>query len=239
MPHKIKLGVTAGPHADILAYLKAPAAQEGIDLEIIEFNDFILPNAALDQEEIDANIYQHQVFLDDQISTRGYQLIPVAKTILLPMGIYSHKHKNLQSLETNSRVAIPNDPTNGGRALLLLEKNGLIRLNPESGSNPSPLDVIENPKHIELIEMEAPQLPRTLEEVDLAVINTDWVLLSGLDPSEALASEGSSSPYVNLIVAKKGKENNNILQKFIKMYQSPSTKKFIQEKFGKAILAAW
>ncbi len=232
----LKVGVTAGPHAIIMEKVKELAKTEGIDIQVIEFNDFIIPNVALNDKELDINSYQHQPFLDEQIKTRGYKIKSAGKTVLMPMGIYSKTLTKLSELKDNSKIAIPADPTNGGRALKLLEREGLLTLKPSH--NPSILDIVENPKKLTILEIDAPQLPRTLEDVQAAVINTDWVLLAGVDPTLALAIEDKNSPYAN-VFAVGIDENRPEVKKLIEIYQSEKTKEFINEKFKGAVLPAW
>lgn len=232
----LKVGVVAGPHAMIMEKVKELAHAKGLEIQVIEFNDFILPNMALNDKEIDINSYQHQPYLDEQVKSRGYKIKAAGKTVLMPMGIYSKKIQKLADLKENAKVAIPNDPTNGGRALKLLEKEGLIKLKPSE--NPSILDIAENPKKLSIIEVDAPQVPRTLDDVDAAVINTDWVHLAGLDPQTALAVESKDSPYANIFAIRED-ENRPEVEKLIKIYQSEPIKKFINEKFNGAVLPAW
>jgi D-methionine transport system substrate-binding protein len=235
--HALKVGVTAGPHAIIMEKIKEIAAQKGLAIEPVEFNDFILPNAALDQNDLQANSYQHEPFLAEQVKSRGYKIASIAKTVVMPLGAYAHQIKDIKELKDGAKVAIPNDPTNGSRALKLLEKQGLIKL--KKADIPSLLDVQDNPKKLNFIELEAPQLPRSLEEVDLAIINTDWVLLAGLDPSKALFTESKDSPYANVIAVRAEDVNKDEIQNFVKIYQSDEIKSFIQEKFKGAVIAAW
>jgi D-methionine transport system substrate-binding protein len=232
----LKIGVTAGPHAMIMEKVKELAKVEGVDVQVIEFNDFILPNVALNDKELDMNSYQHQPYLDEQVKNRGYKIKSVGKTVLMPLGIYSKKLKTLADLKEKSKIAIPSDPTNGGRALKLLEKEGLIKL--KLSDNPSVLDIIENPKKLSVIEIEAPQVPRALEDVDAAVINTDWVFVAGLDPHTALAMEDKNSPYANVLAVRQN-ENRLEVEKLIKIYQSEPVKAFINTTFKGAILPAW
>ncbi len=232
----LKVGVTAGPHAIIMEKVKELAKAEGIDIQVIEFNDFILPNIALNDKELDINSYQHQPFLDEQIKSRGYTIKSAGKTILMPLGIYSKTLKKLADLKEKSKIAIPSDPTNGSRALKLLEKEGLITLKPVT--LPSILDIVENPKHLTLLEIDAPQLPRILDDVDAAVINTDWVFLAGLDPNTALVTEDKNSPYANVFAIREN-EHRPEIERLIQIYQSAPIEKFIQEKFKGAILPAW
>ena len=232
----LKVGVTAGPHAMIMEKVKELAKAEGIEIQVIEFNDFILPNAALNDKELDINVYQHQPFLDEQVKSRGYKIKSAGKAVLMPLGIYSNTLSKLANLKDKSKIAIPSDPTNEGRALKLLEKEGLIKLAPSE--NPSILDIVNNPKELIILEIEAPQLPRTLDDVDAAVINTDWVLLAGLNPHTALASEDKNSPYANVIATREDETRPEVKQ-VIQFYQSEPIKMFIQEKFKGAILPAW
>jgi D-methionine transport system substrate-binding protein len=232
----LKVGVTAGPHAIIMEKVKELAKAQDLDIQVIEFNDFILPNIALNDKEIDINSYQHQPFLDEQVKTRGYKIKSAGKTVLMPMGIYSKKINKLSDLKEGAKIAIPSDPTNEGRALELLEKERLIKLKPST--NPSLLDIIDNPKKLIFLEIEAPQLPRTLDDVDAAVINMDWVLLAGLNPKSALARESKNSPYAN-VFAIRDDENRPEIKKLIKIYQSEPVKKFILERFKGAVLPAW
>ena len=238
----LKIGVTAGPHMEILEHLKPIAKEQGLTLRIIEFNDFILPNRALAEGDLDANCYQHQPFLDEQVRDRGYKLVSAGKTILLPLGVYT-KSKNIQSLadlKPKAKVAIPNDPTNGGRALLLLAKEGVITLKPHAGITPSRLDIASNPKKLKFIELEAPQIPRSLDDVDIGIINTDWALLAGLDPEKnTIAHEGTDSPYANIVVVRTEKKDSATVKEFLAIYQTEATKIFIKEKFGNAIIPAW
>jgi D-methionine transport system substrate-binding protein len=234
---KLRVGVTAGPHAIIMEKVKTLAETKDLAIEIIEFNDFILPNEALSQGELDINSFQHQPYLDEQIKSRGYTLTAVAKTVVMPLGIYSVTFKRLEELPSNARILIPNDPTNEGRSLKLLEKFGLITLKPSP--NPSVLDIKTNPKNCQMITLEAPHIPRALKDADAGLINTDWVLLAGLDPSLALAHEDKDSPYANILVVKKGQENEPRVQKLVQIYQSDEVKRFIEETFKGAVIPAW
>ncbi len=229
-----KLGVTAGPHAMIAAKVAEVAKKDGLDIDVIEFNDFVLPNIALNQGDLDANSYQHQPFLETQIKDRGFKLVSVGKTVLMPMGGYSDKIKDLAALKEGALVGIPNDPTNGGRALLLLEKQGLLTL--KKKDLPSVLDIATNPKKLTIKEMDAPQLPRSLADLDLAIINTDWVVLAKMDPKAALFMEDKASPYANIIVVREATKDNDDVKKLVKAYQSDDIKKYVEKTFNGAIL---
>lgn len=233
-----KVGVTAGPHAMIMEKVKELAKKQGLEIEIIEFNDFILPNIGLDEGSLDANSYQHAPFLEEQVKLKGYKIISLAKTVLMPLGIYSNTFRTIGALPDGAVIAIPNDPTNGGRALKLLEKLGLLVL--KKGSVlPSVLDIEENSKKLKIREIEAPQLPRLLQDVAAAVINTDWVLVANLDPKSAIATESTDNLYANVIAVQIVKKNSEEVKKFIKVYHSTEIKEYIQKEFKGAILPTW
>ena len=238
--NELKIGATAGPQAAILEFVRDHAKRTNkLNIKIMEFNDFIIPNAALDTGYIDANSYQHTPFLEHQIKTRGYKLTPIATTILLPMGIYSDKYDSLNSLSQRMTIGLPNDPTNGGRALLLLERAGLIRLKPRIRNSPSFRDIIDNPLKLKFVELEAPQLPLALADLDFAVINTDWMLVSGRNPDDALFREGSDSPYTNVIVVRTEDKDDPRFQALVESYQSEATKTFIKDKYRSAIIPSF
>ncbi len=233
----LSVGVTAGPHVLIMEEVRKQAQAENINLKIIEFNDFILPNAALNEGDIDFNSYQHQPFLDEQIKSRGYKLVSIAKTIILPLGIYSSKHAGLSDIQDGATIALPNDPTNLGRALNLLKKAKLIELN--DAENPSILDITANPKKLKLVELEAPQIPRVLVDVDYGITNTDWIMLAGIDPNSALLSEDKDSPYANIIVTRSDNQNNPEILRIVEIYHSDHIKNYILTEFKGAVLPAW
>jgi D-methionine transport system substrate-binding protein len=234
---EFRVGVTAGPHAIIMDFVKKEAVKHGLNIKVVEFNDFILPNAALDHGDIMVNSYQHKLFLDDQIKNRGYKLTVVAPSVVMPLGVYAFSLKSLTDLKQGGTVLIPNDPTNGGRALLLLQKLGLIKL--KENPLPSLLDITENSKQLVIKELDAPTLPRAMVDADIAVINTDWLFVSGLDPAKALAREEKDSPYANVIVARSGTENDADVKKFVMIYHSESVRKFIEAEFKGAVIPAF
>ena len=236
----LRVGVTAGPHAEIMEEVKKVAAKDGLNIQIVEFNDYIQPNIALNQGELEANSYQHQPFLDNQIPERKYALTSVAKTVMFPMAAYSKKVKSAAELKDGAIVAIPNDPTNAGRALLLLEKQGLLKLKEGAGLKATVADVVGNPKNIQLRELEAAQVPRSMEDVDLAVINTNYALVAGLVPTkDSLFIEDGNSPYANVIAVRTQDKDNPAVQKLLKAYQSAEVKKFVAEHFKGSALSAW
>lgn len=236
----IKVGVTAGPHAEIMDEVKKVAEKRGMKIEVIEFSDFVQPNMALDLGEININSYQHEPFLNHQIADRGYKLTPVAKTVIYPMGIYSKKIKSINEIKDGAVVPIPNDPTNGGRALKLLEQAGLITLRDGVGYEAMVVDIVSNPKNIVIQEMEAAQITRALDDVDFAVVNTNYAIGAGFVPTEdALVLESSDSPYVNLIVVRTEDKNKEFVKQFVDAYHSDEVKTFINDHFKGSVVVGW
>lgn len=240
MAEDITVGVSPGEHGEIMEKVAEVAAPLGLDIEIIEFSDYVVPNQALADGDLDANSFQHRPYLENQITDRGFALVEVGTTITTPMGIYSSRIDSLDDLPDGAHVAIPNDPTNGGRALLVLQDQGVIGLAPETGLVPSPLDVTDNPKNLRFLELDAAQLPRTLADADIAIINTNYALASGLSPREdAIAMEKADSPYVNIIVVQEGRQDEPWVQTLVEAYQSPEVKAFIDEKYEGAVITSW
>jgi len=236
----LKIGVTAGPHAQIMEQVKKVAEKDGLKIQIVEFSDYIQPNAALASGDLDANSYQHKPFLDQQVKDRGYKIVSVGYTVNYPIGIYSKKIKALSELKLGARFGLPNDPTNGGRVLLVLQDQGLIKLRPEAGLKATPLDVIDNPKKLKFIELEAAQLPRALDDLDAAAINTNFALSAGLNPGkDAIAQENAKSPYVNIIAVREQDKDKPWVAKLLKAYHSEDTRKFIQSEFKGSVLAGF
>ena len=236
----LKVGASALPHAEILAVVKPMLAKEGIDLQIIEMNDYITPNIAVAEKELDANFFQHIPYLTKFATERNLPLTYTAAVHIEPMGIYSKKIKALTELTTGAKVAIPNDPTNGGRALALLAKAGIITLKEGVGVTATVADIATNPKNIQISELEAPQLPRVLDDVVIAVINTNYALEAKLVPTkDALFIEQKDSPYVNVLAIRKGDETRPEIQKLTKALTSEEVRKFINEKYQGAIVPAF
>ena len=237
----LKVGATAVPHAEILEQAKPLLAKEGIDLQIVEFNDYVQPNLALNDKELDANYFQHEPYLKNFIDEhKEVKLVNAAGVHIEPMGIYSHKVKKLDELQDGASIAIPNDPTNGGRSLLLLEKAGLLKLKEGVGEKATVQDIVENPKHLKFQEVEAAQVPRTLDDVDAAIINSNFAMQVPLDPTkDALFIEDSTSPYVNIIAVREGDESRPEIQALIKVLHSDEIKNFINEKYKGAVVPAF
>ena len=236
----LKIGVTAGPHAQIFEQVKKIAEKDGLKIQIVEFSDYVQPNAALAAGDLDANSYQHKPYLDQQVKDRGYKIVPVGYTVNFPIGVYSKKVKNLKDLKEGARFGIPNDPTNGGRALLVLQDQGLIKLKPEAGLKATPLDVVDNPKKLKFVELDAAQLPRSLDDLDAATVNTNYALSAGLNPTkDAIAQEAAKSPYVNLLAVREQDSAKPWVAKLVKAYHSEEIRKFIQAEFKGAVLAGF
>ena len=236
----LKIGVTGGPHAQLFEQVKKIAEKDGLKIQIVEFSDYIQPNAALAAGDLDANSYQHKPFLDQQVKDRGYKIVSVGYTVNFPIGIYSKKVKSLKELKEGARLGIPNDPTNGGRVLLMLQDQGLIKLKAEAGLKATPLDVTDNPKKIKFVELEAAQLPRSLDDLDASAINTNYALSAGLNPSkDAIALEAAKSPYVNLIAVREQDKDKPWVAKLVKAYQSEEIRKYVLTEFKGSVLTGF
>ena len=236
----ITVGVSPGEHAEIMEEVARIAQPKGLNIEVIEFSDYVVPNQALNDGDLDANSFQHRPYLENQIKDRGFELVEIATTITTPMGIYSDRIKDLADLPEGANVGIPNDPTNGGRALLLLQDLGLIALADGTGLVPTPLDVTENARDLKFVELDAAQLPRSLADTDISIINTNYALDAGLNPkTDAIAMEKPDSPYVNIIVVKDGQQDQPWVAQLIEAYHSPEIKAFIEEKYDGSVLTSW
>ncbi|MGB1949516.1 MAG: MetQ/NlpA family ABC transporter substrate-binding protein [Marinobacter sp.] len=237
---KLSIAATPVPHAEILEFVKPQLAEQGVELDVKVFTDYIQPNIQVDQKRMDANFFQHQPYLDEFNDGRGTDLVTVTGVHVEPFGAYSNKIESLDDLKEGGVVAIPNDPTNGGRALLLLQKAGLITLEDESEITATPRDIADNPKDLDFKELEAATLPRILGQVDVALINTNYALEAGLNPSEdALIIEGSESPYVNILVARPDNKDSEAMQKLAAALKSDAVKDFIMEKYEGAVVPAF
>ena len=239
----IKVGTIGGPDSQIWEVVTKVAKREGLNVKVVEFNDYVQPNAALDAGDLDANSFQHQPYLDSQVKQRGYKIVSAGLTYISPLGIYSKKLKSLKDLPQGARVAVPNDPSNENRALLLLQTQGLITLKAGAGTdgnNATPLDVATNPKKIKLVELDAAQLPRSLSDVDAAAINTNFALAAGLQPTkDAIALEGIHSPYANLIAVRAQDKDKPWVKKLVAAYQSEDVRQFIKTQFKGAVVPSF
>jgi D-methionine transport system substrate-binding protein len=236
----LRIGVTAGPHAQVMEHVRDQAARDGFVIRITEFQDYIQPNVALAAGDLDANSYQHQPFLDQQVRDRRLALVTAGKTLVFPMGLYSKRHRSLEAVPNGGRVAVPNDPTNGGRALVLLAANGAFKLREGADFRATVADITENPRRLRVVELEAAQLPRVLEEVDLAAINTNYAMPAGLNPvRDSLAIESADSPYANLIAVRQQDAQAPWVRRLVAAYQTQSVKDFVQSTFQGAVVPAF
>ncbi len=236
----IRIAVTAGPHAQIAEVARKVAERDGLVLKLVEFQDYIQPNAALDAGDVEANSYQHLPFLESQIKARGYKISAVGNTVTFPMGFYSKRVKSIADLAAGAKVGIQNDPSNSGRALQLLQKYGVIKLKPTAGVSATVADVIENPKKLQIIQVEAAQLPRSLDDLDAAAINTNFAVQAGLVPTrDAIAIEDPKNPYANLLAVRTADKDKPWVAKLVKAFQSPEVKKFVEANFAGSMVPAF
>jgi len=236
----IKVGATPAPHAEVLEVIQDNLEEEGYTLEIVEYNDYILPNKGVSSGDLDANYFQHISYLNNYNEENETDLVSAGSIHYEPFALYTGKAKSLDDLKAGSKIAVPNDGTNEGRALKLLEAEGLIKLDPEAGFLATKLDIVENPKGLEIVEMEAAQLPRVLETVDMAVINGNYAIDAGLKLDDAIAMEKDDSEaaeaYANVVAVAKGKEDSAKIKALIKALQSDEVKEFMEETYGGAVV---
>ncbi|AJG23193.1 MetQ/NlpA family ABC transporter substrate-binding protein [Cupriavidus basilensis] len=239
----VRLGTMSGPDAQIWEVVRTVAKRSGLDVKIIEFNDYAQPNAALDAGDLDANSFQHQPFLDSQIEARHYKIANVGLTYVAPMGFYSKKLKSLKALPDGAKVGIQNDPSNGNRALLLLQKEGLVTLRDgagKNGKNATPLDIKANPRKLKIVELDSAILPRSLDDLAVASINTDYAVKAGLSPAQdAIATEDLRGPYANLIAVRTQDKDKPWVKPLVAAYQSQEVREFLATQFKGAILPAF
>jgi D-methionine transport system substrate-binding protein len=235
----IRIGVTPGPHAQILEAVKPIAKQKGLELKILEFSDYVVPNEALNAGELEANSFQNQPYLDNQKRDRGYKIESAGPTVNFPLGIYSKKHKSWDEVPAGGKIAIQNDPTNGGRSLLLLQDKGAIKLKPDVGYKPTVADIVDNPRKLKFIEIDAAQTPRSLDDVDAAAVNTNYATEAGLNPASAILREDPKGPYVNLLAVRTADKDKPWVKDLVAAYHSSEVKTFVLEKFKGAVLPGW
>lgn len=236
----LKVGASSVPHAEILNSLKAKMKAQGVNLEVIEFNDYVQPNVQVFEKQLDANFFQHQPYLDQYNADKKQNLVKVVGVHIEPFGAYSQKVKSAAELKEGASVAIPNDPSNAGRALALMEKNGLIKLKDGIGIKGTVQDIVENSKKLQIKELDPAMLPRTIGEFDLALINTNYALQANLMPTkDALFIEDKNSPYVNILVSRPDNKDSEAMQKLAKELNSADMKKFIEDKYKGAIVPAF
>jgi D-methionine transport system substrate-binding protein len=237
---KLVVAATPIPHAEILELIKPTLAKEGVDLEIKVFTDYVQPNVQVAEKHLDANYFQTKPYLDNFNKGKGTNLVTVVGVHVEPFGGYSKKVTKLADLKDGATVAIPNEGSNSGRALLLLQKAGLITLKDPTNALATPKDIATNTKHLKFKELESAMLPRVLDQVDLDMINTNYALEAGLNPAkDALIIEGADSPYVNFLVARPDNKDSDAMQKLAKALTSPEVKAFIDQKYKGAVLPAF
>jgi D-methionine transport system substrate-binding protein len=229
----IKLGIMGGDSETHWAKAKAIAAEDGLDITLVVFSDYLLPNEALAAGDLDANAFQHRPFLDSQIKARGYRIVPVAETIVTPIGLYAKRVKSVAELKDGALIGIPNDPSNGGRALLLLQAQKLIGLKDGVGLLPTVFDVVDNPKRLKIQELDAAQLPRSLDDLDAAVINTNFAVGAGLIPGrDSIATEAATdNPYNNVIAVREADARAPWLPKLVRAFQNDGIRQLLRDRF--------
>ncbi len=241
----LKVGVTSGPHEQTFEVAKRVAERDyGLKIQIVPFTDYSRPNAALDAGDLDANSFQHRPFLAAQVRARGYKIVGFGRTWIGPIAIYSKKYKSIAALPEGARVAIPNDPANESRTLLLLQKAGHIKLrtgiDPIEGVNATPRDVTENPKKLRFVEIEAAQLPRTLDDTDASAVNADYAIKAGLNPAkDSILVEDKDGPYACLIAVREQDQAQPWVQQLVKAYQTEEVRDFIVKTFGGGVIPAF
>lgn len=235
----LRVGATAVPHAEILNHLKPTLAAEGVNLEVVEFTDYVQPNVQLNDSKLDANYFQTKPYLDEQNKSRSMDLVTITGVHIEPFGGYSKKYTSLDQLPEGATIAIPNEVSNGARALILLANNGVIELKDKTNITSTIKDITSNPKNIKFVEMDAAMLTRQLDQVDMAMINMNYVLEAKIDPKSALVVEDSSAPYANYLVSRADNKDNEAIQKLAKALTSDETKKFIEEQYKGAVIPAF
>ncbi len=239
----IKIGASPTPHAEILNNLKEQAKEDGYTLDVVEYNDYIQPNTALEDGQLDANYFQHITYLNDFNQENGTHLVDAADIHFEPFCLYAGKTASLDALPDGAVVAVPNDTTNEARALLLLQQEGLIKLKDGAGLNATVVDIVENPKNLQIQQMEAPQLPRSLQDVDIAAINGNFALGAGLKTEDALATESdtgeASKAYVNVLAVKDGNQDSEKTKELVKLLTSDQTRQFIEDNYNGGVVAVF
>ena len=236
----VRIAVTAGPHAQIAEVARKVAERDGLRLQIVEFQDYIQPNAALDAGDVQANSYQHLPFLQSQIQARGYKISAVGNTVTFPMGFYSKRYKSLADLPRGAKVGIQNDPSNSGRALALLQKQGVLQLKPGAGVSATIADITDNPKGLQILQIDAAQLPRSLDDLDASAINTNYAVQAQLVPSrDAIALEDPKGPYANLLAVRTEDKDKPWVKKLVRAFQSPEVRQYVATHFDGSVVPAY
>ena len=237
---KLRVGASPTPHAEILEFAKSLLAEQGVDLEIVEFDDYVLPNTAVEEGDLDANYFQHLPYLEKFNDENGTHLVSVGAIHYEPFGIYAGKTASLADLPDGATISVPNDGTNEARALLLLEQEGLIKLKEDAGLNATKESIVENPHNYEIVELEAKLLPETRQDVDISVINGNYAIGAGLKVADALATESAeglgASTFANIVAVKEGNEDNAAVKALLDVLQSDAVKNFIEETYEGAVV---
>lgn len=238
--NEIKIGVSPDPHSKLVSLVLDDLEKEGIKITLVEFTDYVKPNLALNDGELDANFFQHEPYFNDFKAKENLDLVSLGKVHVEPMALYSTNFKSLEDLPAGAEIAVPNDTVNGARALLLLEANGLIKLKAGAGIEATENDIVENPKNLKITPLEAAGLPRILQDIDGAVINGNYALEAGLNPvKDGLVVEGKESPYANLIAVRAGEETQEKFVKLLKALQSDEVKQYIEDNYDGGVVPAF
>ncbi len=236
----IRVGVTAGPHAEILDVVKKVAAERGLDIKVVEFTDYVIPNQALALGDLEANSFQHEPYLKNQISKTGWKIVKVANSVASPQGVYSLKYKKLSDLPEGARVAIANDPSNGARGLMILALHGAIKLRDPNNVAATIADITDNPKKLRFVELDAAQLPRSLQDVDVVSINNNYAVQAGLNPAaDAIARENADGPWTNILAVREQDKDKPWVRQFVDAYRSQPVKEFLEKRFKGTYAATW
>ncbi len=235
---KVTIGASETPHGELIKALEPEFKKEGIDLDLVVFSDYVQPNLQLESGDLDLNFYQHQPYLDSFNKDRKTNIVSLenSKIFITPLLGFSSKIKDIKDLEDGAEIIIPNDPTNGARALLILDKEGLIKLKDRNNLNSTEVDIVENPKNLKFTAVDAQNIPRVYQDADLAFINPNFAISNGLDPKDAIITEAKDSPYANIVAARSGEENNEVYKKVVKVLQSEASRKYIEDTFKGAVL---
>ncbi|NEU98603.1 MetQ/NlpA family ABC transporter substrate-binding protein [Bradyrhizobium sp. UFLA 03-164] len=236
----VRVGVTAGPHAEILDVVKKVAAGRGLDIKVVEFTDYVIPNQALALGDLEANSFQHEPYLKNQLSKTGWKIVKVVNTIASPQGVYSLKYKKLADLPDGARVAIANDPSNGARGLMILALHGVIKLRDPNNVASTIADITDNPKKLRFVELDAAQLPRSLQDVDLVSINNNYAVQAGLNPAtDAIAREAADGPWVNILAVREEDKDKPWVKQLADAFRSDEVKAFLEKRFKGTYVATW
>lgn len=235
---KVTIGASETPHGELIKALEPEFEKAGIDLDLVVFSDYVQPNLQLESGDLDLNFYQHQPYLDSFNEDRNTNIVSLedSKIFITPLLGFSSKIKDIKDLEDGGEIIIPNDPTNGARALLILDKDGLIKLKDKDNLNSTEADIVENPKNLKFTAVDAQNIPRVYQDADLAFINPNFAIANGLDPKDAVITEAKDSPYANIVAARSGEEDKEVYKKVVEILQSEESRKYIEDTFKGAVL---